>query len=65
MQLHQTTMESMMQTQRETLENALWRARERMDRARSDGEYEACRQLEIAARADLEQYDWKHPRRAA
>lgn len=54
-----------MQTQRETLENALWRARERMDRARSDGEYEACRQLEIAARADLEQYDWKHPKRRA
>lgn len=46
---------------REKLVNALWRARERMDRAESDGEYEACRQLEIVARADLEQFDWKHP----
>lgn len=50
---------------RADLEAALWRARDRMDRARSDAEFEACRQVEIAARAALEDYDWKHWRRAA
>ena len=46
------------------LKAALWRARERMDNARSDAEYEACRQLEIVARGDLERALW-NARRAA
>ena len=41
-----------------TLRAALWRARDRMDRARTDAEYEACRQLEIVARGDLERALW-------
>lgn len=62
MQVHQLE-ESMMTLlqRRKSLVNALWRARERMDRAESDGEYEACRHSEIVARADLEQFDWKYP----
>lgn len=62
MQVHQLEGSLMTLSQhRKSLVNALWRARERMDRAESDGEYEACRQLEIVARDALEQFDWKHP----
>lgn len=49
--------------ERQKLVDALWRARERMDRAESDGELVACRQIEIYARGALEQYDWKHGRK--
>lgn len=48
----------------QSLRAALWRARERMDNARSDAEHEACRQLEIVARGDLERALW-NARRAA
>lgn len=50
---------------RSDLEAALWRARARMDRARTDAEFVACRELEIEARAALEAYDWKNWRRVA
>lgn len=64
MQMHQK--ESIMQdNERTKLVNALWRARQRLDNAETDGEFEACRQIEIEARAALEMHDWNHPRRAA
>lgn len=43
----------------------LRRAERLMDAAESDGEYEAARQIYIAARADLEHHDWKHHRGVA
>lgn len=62
MQLHQIEEKPMTHTEvRQQLVNALWRARDRMDRAESDAEYEACRQFEIVARANLEQFDWMYP----
>lgn len=42
----------------QSLRAALWRARERMDCARTDAEYEACRQIEVDARAALERALW-------
>lgn len=52
MPMHQEV--SMNQPSIQDLRDRLQRANARCDLARTDGEYEACRQLAIYARAELE-----------